>query len=126
MNRFATPITYVAGTVASDPERKESRIGELFNFRLAVTATLPGEGEKYGETHWYDVVTKNPGLGASILRDIYKGAKIMVQGRAETQEYNGGLQYSIWADRIALVEYLRREQIAQTAAPAASTDELGF
>lgn len=126
MNEDKT-ITYIAGAVGSDPQVKETRIGDLVEFRLGVTAAYPRDGEKYGDTRWYSVMVKNPGLQQAVLNEIYKGAKVTVQGSEQVKaDPNYGEQYSIWADRIGLVEYLRREQVATPAAVIASDDELGF
>ena len=128
MNQDRPKIAYVAGTAASDPQlRQGTKIGDLVSFRLAVTAHYPQQGEQYGETDWYDVTVKNAGLGQSVMNEIYKGAKVVAQGNVQTKPdpQTGETRYTIWADRVGLVEYLRREQVVQQAAVAVD-DELGF
>lgn len=129
MTQYQQPvrIEYVAGVAGSDAEVKETRIGELVSFRLAVTRSY-GEKGSYGETEWFDVMVKNEGLGQSVLREVYKGARVMAQGIIKVGEYNGKPQYAIWADRVALLDFLTRDQAAApaAAASAAADDELGF
>lgn len=120
-------ISYVAGIVGDEPKLRSTSIGDLLNLRLAVTIGYPQDGDKYGGTEWYDVIVKNPGLQAAVQNEVYKGARIVVQGNVSVKPYNGKDQYSIWADRIGLVEYLRRDQVATPAAVApAPADDLGF
>lgn len=120
-------ISYVAGIVGDDPRDRETRSGTFLVLRLAVTIGYPKDGEQYGGTEWYDVVVKHPGLQAAVRNEVYRGARIVVQGNVSTKEYNGKTQYTIWADRIGLIEYLRRDQVATPAAVApAPADELGF
>lgn len=129
MNQAPQPLTYLAGVVATELEIKGTSVGQLVTFRLAVTTSY-GEQGSNGETTFWDVVVKNPGLQQTSLRDLYKGSKIAVQGRAKLSEYNGKIDHSIWADRIGLVDWLRREQASAPAAVTTSNtetgDELGF
>lgn len=105
-------IEYIAGAVGSDPESRGTKIGELVEFRLGVTRSYPRDGQQYGDTEWYSVMVKHPGLQQSVMNEVYKGAKVVVQGNVQSKTYNDKLQLSIWADRIGLVEYLRREQVS--------------
>jgi single-stranded DNA-binding protein len=125
-------ISYIAGVVGSDPILREgTRLGDLVSFRVGVTTGYPKDGNQYGETDWYDVVVKNAGLQATVFSEVYRGAKVMAQGNVQEKTDNTGrLQRSMWADRIGLVEYLRREQAPQPASigntAATPADELGF
>jgi len=129
-------IGYIAGIVAQEPVIRESRIGDLMNVRVAVTVSYPQDGAQYGETDWYDVVVKHKGLQASAMRELYKGAKIVAQGNIQEKpnQQTGKLEYTLWADRIGLVEYLRRDQVPEpttaagfaAASIASAADELGF
>lgn len=123
-----TPVAYVAGTVGTELETRSSKIGDLTKFRMAVTREY-GDG---AQPEWWSIVIKSEGLQASAKRELYRGAKIVVQGRPSSEEYNGKLQWSMWADKIGLVEYLRKEQAATPASQPVAVpdnnmpDDLGF
>jgi single-stranded DNA-binding protein len=125
---YATPlkIDSIVGLVGSDPELRETAKGIYVRLSLSVTTAAKSQGEQYSPSEWWDVLIKDPGLQKTVLSEVYKGARVVAEGNPQVGEYNGKAQRAMWASRIGLVEWLRRDQAPAPAAVSAAQDELGF
>jgi len=116
------PLYQTVGRVGRDPEIKQSTKGPFVTFSVAIN-------QQYDDTPplWIDVSVFNEGLQASVLRDIYKGAKVAIEGAYSVREYEGKSYPRVMAFAVGLVEWLRKEQVAAAAsAPQPPAEDFPF
>ena len=97
-------VVSVAGTVGKAPTRKKTSKGDVVNFSLAVRTSY----DDGAQDTWFDVSVWNEGLQAAVLAEVYKGAKVAVEGPFQTRTYEGKEYPQISGSRVGLVEYLSR------------------
>lgn len=110
------PLFQTVGRVGRDPETKTGQKGDFVVFTLAVDESYDDDAAPI----WYDVSVFNEGLQATVLRDIYKGAKVAIEGNLTYREYQGKEYPRISAFKVGLVEWLRKEQTAGSRRPERS------
>lgn len=99
-------VISLAGVVGTDPEIRDTDYGEVANFRLAVTTSY----EEGAESKWFDVAVWNEGLIDSVEQEIYKGAKVAVEGTYSVRTVDGIDYPKVNAARVGLVEWLSRSK----------------
>ncbi len=107
------PLITVNGTVSRAPVVKETPKGQLVAFGLAVTT---GYDETDGP-RWIDVSVWNAGLARFVYGNIYKGAKVAVEGFQAFREYNGKTYEQLAAQKVGLVEWGPRSQRGEVVPP---------
>lgn len=105
-NEAPKRVISVAGVVGTDIEVRDTDYGEVANFRLAVTTSY----EEGAESKWFDISVWNEGLIASVEQELYKGAKVAVEGTYSVREYDGREYPKISAARVGLIEWLSRSK----------------
>lgn len=119
--QYDTPLTGIVGVVGRDPETKMTSKGEIVKFSVAVSDGF-GDG---ATTTWFNVAVFNEGLQETILRGdnnrptVQKGSHVAVQG---TVSQKGDYGPDMLAVRVGLIEWLRRAQVVQQAAPQDDED----
>lgn len=110
------PVYGLVGVVGKDPKERQAGQRTVLEFSLAVTTSY-AEG---AVPRWYDVTVWNEGLQASVREELYKGAKVAVEGFYKVREYNGRQYPQISATRVGIVDWLQRQgqQASRPAAPA--------
>lgn len=97
----------VVGTVATDPERRQTSSGiPVINFRLATNVRRRDEATGAwmdGQTNWY-AVSAYRGLAEHALESIRKGHRVIVSGSFKLREWeaNGRQGVAAEIDAIAL------------------------
>lgn len=97
----------VVGTVATDPERRQTSTGlPVINFRLATNVRRRDEATGAwvdGQTNWY-AVSAYRGLAEHALESIRKGHRVIVSGTFKLREWeaNGRQGVAAEIDAIAL------------------------
>lgn len=88
----------ISGNVGKDPQTSDTRAGQVVRFSVAQRT---GYGDQ--DTRWYNVAVFNAGLIAGILQNVRKGTRVVVEGFAEENQYNGQSQWQIVGDRVGLL-----------------------
>ena len=77
------------GNLGTDPEMRYTANGSaVTTFRLAVSRSFGGEGERREETEWFTIVTWNK-LAELLGQHLQKGRKVFVEGRLATRSWDG-------------------------------------
>jgi single-strand DNA-binding protein len=77
------------GNLGTDPEMRYTANGSaVTTFRLAVSRSFGGDGERREETEWFTVVTWNK-LAELLGQHLQKGRKVFVDGRLTTRSWDG-------------------------------------
>ncbi|HWC31412.1 MAG TPA: single-stranded DNA-binding protein [Dehalococcoidia bacterium] len=77
------------GNLGTDPEMRYTANGSaVTTFRLAVSRSYGGEGERREETEWFTIVTWNK-LAELLGQHLQKGRKVFVEGRLTTRSWDG-------------------------------------
>ena len=77
------------GNLGTDPEMRYTANGSaVTTFRLAVSRSFGGEGERREETEWFTVVTWNK-LAELLGQHLQKGRKVFVEGRLASRSWDG-------------------------------------
>jgi len=77
------------GNLGTDPEMRYTANGSaVTTFRLAVSRSFGGEGERKEETEWFTVVTWNK-LAELLGQHLQKGRKVFVEGRLASRSWDG-------------------------------------
>lgn len=114
-------VVAISGTVGKAPTNKQTSKGQVVNFSVAVKNSY----DEGAQDTWFDVSVWNEGLQASVIAEVYKGAKVAVEGTHSTREYEGKTYHQISGARVGLVDFLSRSArtepwvAAPVAAPAA-------
>lgn len=119
------PLVLWAGQVTSAPKIQPTTKGDLVKLSIGIkTGYDQADGFRF-----VDLASWNPGLSQWILNNIYKGAKVAVEGFYSTREWEGKTYEQISVIQLGLVEYGQRskkdEQVAELvdkAAPAATAE----
>ncbi len=116
-------VSSVVGNVGSDPQIGDTKVGPVTKFSLATTTSYGERGVKdSGETEWIDVTVFHEGLQRTVQAEIYKGAKVAVEGIKKDWTGRDGKNHpSISASRVGLVQWLTREQVPQADVVAEAT-----
>jgi single stranded DNA-binding protein len=96
----------IVGIVGTEPEWREAGDTDVLEFRLATTQSY----EEGAEARWFDVTVWNESLQKSVEDEIFKGAKVAVEGTYSSRDYEGRTYHKINASRVGLVEWLHREK----------------
>ena len=112
--REKNPLVHIFGVVGKDPVVRQTSKSDVIGFSLAYSTGY----DKEDETIWYDVSTFNEGLIESIKAEVYKGAKVAVEGFLSYREYNGKSYPQIMAVQVGLIEFLNRTKREGTFTPA--------
>lgn len=116
------------GTVGSEPEattityrngKHAGEQGELTKFRLAVKDAIG----KDASTTWYGVTIFDEARGKAVQSEVYKGARVAVEGEATVRSYEGKDYNDIIAQGVALLQWLGGGRTADVGKPA---DDLAF
>lgn len=99
-------LSHITGNVGQDPRRKDTSKGPVVTFTVGETLSY-GEG---GKTRWWDVTVWKEDLHPAVMAEVYRGAKVTVEGNARTENYNGKDQYRMSAFRVGLVTWLQKGQ----------------
>jgi len=99
-------IRQIAGNVVADPEERDGQYGKWCTFRMAVSRTLPAEGEQYGESRFYGVSVNREALVEDVLARVKKGSRVVCEGKASKIEKDGTTFYNFKAWRVGFVDYL--------------------
>lgn len=104
------------GVVGRAPETKTTGSGKtIVKFSLAVTKQY-GQGEN--NTEWIEVAVFNQDLQPRVLDEVYKGAKVAVEGNLKVTERDGKTFKDFIALRVGLVAWIAKSGAKQqTAAP---------
>lgn len=100
------PLQQIVGVVGRDPEVKNTGKGDIVKFSLAVTRQYDREVE--GATQWVDVAVFNTELQPRVLEQVYKGAKVAVEGNLKDREVNGKTYTDMVAMRVGLVAWISK------------------
>lgn len=77
------------GNLGTDPEMRYTANGSaVTTFRLAVSRSFGGEGERKEETEWFTVVSWNK-LAELLGQHLQKGRKVFVEGRLASRSWDG-------------------------------------
>ena len=77
------------GNLGADPEMKYTANGSaVTTFRIAVSRSFGGDGERREETEWFTVVTWNK-LAELVGQHLQKGRKVFIDGRLTTRSWDG-------------------------------------
>jgi single-strand DNA-binding protein len=77
------------GNLGTDPEMRYTANGSaVTTFRLAVSRSFGGEGERREETEWFTIVTWNK-LAELLGQHLQKGRKVFVEGRLASRSWDG-------------------------------------
>jgi len=77
------------GNLGTDPEMRYTANGSaVTTFRLAVSRSYGGDGERKEETEWFTVVTWNK-LAELLGQHLQKGRKVFVEGRLASRSWDG-------------------------------------
>lgn len=107
MAEAGNTIRQIAGNVVADPElRPEGQYGKWCTFRVAVSRTLPADGEKYGESRFYGVSVSRDALVDDVMAKVKKGTRVVCEGQAKKVNRDGTDFYNFKAWRVGLAEYL--------------------
>lgn len=98
-------LVHKVGTVGRNPERKDTSAGEIVKFSLAVNKQY---GEGADNTEWIDVAVWKPELGESVMQEVYKGAKVAVEGNLKSREVEGKTYWDFSAFRVGLVAWITK------------------
>jgi len=112
-------LTQRVGVVGREPETKTTSRGDIVKFSLAVPKNYDRGPES---TEWVEVAVFNEELQAKVLDEVYKGAKVAVEGNLKLREYEGKTFRDFVALRVGLVAWIAKSGSAQ----AKPTDDLGF
>ena len=121
MSRDEMPkkVVAVAGIVGTEPEVRETDYGDVLNFRLAVNVSYDDDAE----SKWFDVAVWNEGLIKSCEAELFKGAKVAVEGTFKVDSYDGKDYPKISAAKVGLVEWLQRSKNTGSTTRRRSRDE---
>jgi hypothetical protein len=106
LSEAGNTIRQIAGNVVADPEERDGEYGKWATFRVAVSRTLPAEGEKYGESRFYGVSVNREALVDDVMARIKKGTRVTCEGVAKKVSRDGTDFYNFKAWRVGLVDYL--------------------
>lgn len=104
-------LTQKVGVVGRPPEVKTTSKGDIVKFSLAVTKQY-GQGE--GNTEWIEVAVFNEELQPKVLEEVYKGAKVAVEGNLKQRTDNGKTYNDFIALRVGLVAWIAKSGATQT------------
>ena len=77
------------GNLGADPEMRYTANGNAMTvFRVAVSRTFGGDGERREETEWFRVVAWSK-LAELVGQHLQKGRKVFVEGRLSTRSWEG-------------------------------------
>ncbi len=77
------------GNLGTDPEMRYTANGSaVTTFRIAVSRSFGGDGERREETEWFTIVTWNK-LAELLGQHLQKGRKVFVEGRLATRSWDG-------------------------------------
>lgn len=117
-NRSDAPkkVVAVAGVVGTDPQWREAGdAGDVLEFRLAVQTSY----DEGAEAKWFDVTVWNEKLQESVEAEVFRGAKVAVEGTYSSREYDGKTYFKINAAKVGLIEWLQRSKGNSSSRPAA-------
>ena len=113
-------LTQRVGIVGRNPETKTTAKGDIVKFSLAVPKQY-GQGE--GNTEWLDVAVFNEELQPSVMAEVYKGAKVAVEGNLKERVYDGKTYKDFVALRVGLVAWIAKSGTKAKTAPPDSDDD---
>ena len=77
------------GNLGTDPEMRYTANGSaVTTFRIAVSRSFGGDGERREETEWFTIVSWNK-LAELLGQHLQKGRKVFVEGRLATRSWDG-------------------------------------
>lgn len=112
-------LQQVVGVVGRNPEIKTTGGGDIVKFSLAVTRQYDREAP--GATQWIDVAVFNEELQPRVMDEVYKGAKVAVEGNLKNREVNGKTYTDMVAMRVGLVAWIAKNG-SKPQKPADSDD----
>ncbi|MCS6965432.1 MAG: single-stranded DNA-binding protein [Candidatus Kapabacteria bacterium] len=120
------------GNVGRDPELRYTQDGvPLATFRLAMTETWRDrDGSLREHTEWHTIVAWRE-LAERIHRVVQKGARVYIEGRLRTREFedrggNRRREVEIWADSMLLLERRSREGQGNSAVEGATAPDVPY
>ena len=79
----------IIGNLGADPEMRYTANGSaVTTFRVAVSRSFAGDGERREETEWFRVVAWNK-LAELVQAHLTKGRKVYIEGRLSTRSWDG-------------------------------------
>ena len=100
----------LVGYVGKDPETGTTKTGMAWaNFSIAISETWKDGNQKKERTEW--VLIKSFGKLAEIIGQyVKKGDLVFVEGKIQTEEYNGKYYTSVFAARVTMLGSQRRKE----------------
>lgn len=117
-------LQQVVGVVGRDPETKTTGKGDIVKFSLAVTRQYDREAP--GATQWVDVAVFNEELQPRVLEQVYKGARVAVEGNLKNRDVNGKTYTDMVAMRVGLVAWISKTGSTPAVKAEVADDDLGF
>ena len=106
------------GVVGRAPETKTTSKGDIVKFSLAVTKQY-GQGQD--NTEWIEVAVFNEDLQPRVLEEVYRGAKVAVEGNLKERTFDGKTYKDFIALRVGLVAWIAKSGARQQ--PASEPDD---
>lgn len=119
------------GNLGNEPEMRYTSNGSaVTTFRLAVSRSFGGEGERREETEWVTVVTWNK-LAELCGQYLEKGRKVYAEGRLATRSWDGpdgGKRYrtEVIAQQVLFLEKRNGDGPIGSFDPDIDPDDLPF
>ena len=92
-------LIHVIGTISQSPQWRETAKGNILSLSVAETLKFRTK-ETEGVSRFFDTVVWDEEVGKAVARDLYKGAKVAIEGTYAEQEYNGQVRHSLYAYKI--------------------------
>jgi len=114
------PLTQKVGVLGRAPEFKDTSKGRVMKFSLAVPKQYAPGAES---TEWVSVAVWNEDLQTAIGDELYKGAKVAVEGNLKTRTADGRTYTDLTAFRVGLVAWIARSGQKATGKAATEGDD---
>jgi single-stranded DNA-binding protein len=96
---MARTLIHVIGAISQSPTWRTTAKGDILSLSVAETLKYRTQ-EHEGISRFFDTVIWDTEVGKAVARDLYKGAKVAIEGTYEEQEYDGKVRHSLYAYKI--------------------------
>ena len=114
------PLTQKVGVLGRAPEFKDTSKGRVMKFSLAVPKQYAPGAES---TEWVSVAVWNEDLQTAIGDELYKGAKVAVEGNLKTRTADGRTYTDLTAFRVGLVAWIAKKGTSKAAGKIAPVED---